>query len=307
MDIRQEPIITCAGLCKGYGRGGMVLKGLELTVPAGVVFALLGTNGAGKTTLIRTILGLMPRSGGRIRVLGQDPWEAGPSLREKIGYVSEEQSLYGWMRVSQLIRFCRGLYIHWNQELVDEYLQKFSIAPATRISTMSKGQKVRLALILALAPEPDLLILDEPMNGLDPLAQHEFLRIVQEAAIKQGRTTFFSTHNLSDVEAIATHLAILAGGTIRIAGDMQAVRQSVRRLRVPGQRPGEVPAGAFVLESGEHSTTYLVPCGTEGGREVSAAGSPSARAEESPATLQDVFIYYCAGRDMDESPQVSAP
>ena len=290
------PVITCSGLLKRYGRKN-VLKGVDLSVPSGEVFALLGTNGAGKTTLIRTILGLIPRSGGQVDILGEDPWQSGAALRARIGYVSEEQGLYGWMRISQLIAFCRSLYPKWNQELVDDYLNRFSLSPEVRIRTMSKGQKVRLALILALAPEPELLILDEPMSGLDPLAQHEFLRIIQEVAVKEGRTIFFSTHNLPDVEAIASQVAILYDGKVQITGSLEEIRQSIKKVQVRNGLDTYCPPGIVCLEMRPESAVYLVPNGIEGWEQASSTGIGMEVIQEEPASLQEVFLYYCSGRE----------
>ncbi|MGE5550429.1 MAG: ABC transporter ATP-binding protein [Bacteroidota bacterium] len=293
--MSTELAIACKDLCMKYGRH-QVLRGVDLGIPTGSIFALLGTNGAGKTTLIRTLLGLLPRGGG-VSVLGEDPWVAGAALRQRIGYVSEEQGLYGWMSVAQLIEFCRGLYDRWNQDLVADYLRRFSLPPQKRIGTMSKGQKVRLALILSLAPEPELLILDEPMSGLDPLAQYQFLRIIQEVAVTRDRTIFFSTHNLTDVEAIATHVAILDEGVIKITGTMAEVRASVRRLQVPRAEGGSPPyPAALLLDTDAATATYLIP--NAPGMAESAAAGQAMRGKVDEATLADVFLYFCArGRD----------
>lgn len=290
-----ENAIFCSNLRKKYGRKA-VLEGVDLKIPPGTIYALLGTNGAGKTTLIRSILGLIPRTDGFVDILGSDPWQAGPSLRQRIGYVSEEQGLYGWMKIAQIIDFCRDLYPQWNKEFVADALKRFGLTPETRIRTLSKGQKVRLALILALAPEPDLLILDEPMSGLDPLAQRDFLKILQQDAGQSGRTIFFSTHDLHDVETIATHVAILFDGRIQIAGPLDEIRASIRRVRVNG-RLGHLPPGTRELDSDGKETVYLIPANTEGWRETATAGEGITVTEDSPALLEEVFLYYCSGRD----------
>lgn len=294
MRNKQEPVIECRGLLKKYGRHN-VLNGVDLSVPPGVIYALLGTNGAGKTTLIRSLLGLMPHSGGKIEILGEDPWQAGPSLRQRIGYVSEEQGLYGWMTVAQLISFCKGLYPKWNNELVDKYMERFALSPKKRIRTMSKGQKVRLALILALAPEPDLLILDEPMSGLDPLAQHQFLQIIRQDAIAMKHTIFFSTHDLPDVEAIATHVAILNDGVIRIAGTIEEIERSILKLRLPTKDAANLPPDSFLLTQDSDFTTTLIP--NISNAETAFTGISSSSVITEPATLQEVFLYFCTRRD----------
>lgn len=294
--MEKDSVIVCSGLAKKYGRKS-VLNGVDLTVPAGEIFALLGTNGTGKTTLIRTMLGLMPRSEGNVSILGEDPWRSGQHLRSRVGYVSEEQGLYEWMKVRQLVAFCRGLYPHWNQTMVGDYLKRFELSPETRIRTMSKGQKVRLALILALAFEPELLILDEPMSGLDPLAQHEFLKIIQHDAITHGKSIFFSTHSLSDVEAIATYVAILNEGVVKASGPIQDVLSTVQRIRIRvNSMEFEHPDACFLENDGETSI-YLIPAANEAWHEVSSAGLGSEVLETNPASLQEVFLYYCSRRD----------
>lgn len=299
MTGKNTSVIECTDLQKKYGHH-TVLKGLNITIPQGVIFALLGTNGAGKTTLIRSLLGLMPYTSGKIELLGQDPWQAGPSLRQRVGYVSEEQGLYGWMKVSQLIDFCKGLYPHWNHSLVNKYIQRFGLSPNTRIRTMSKGQKVRLALILALAPEPELLILDEPMSGLDPLAQHEFLQIIKEDAATMGHTIFFSTHNLPDAEAIASHAAILYDGLIQITGTLDQVKQSVKKLKVPIGEVAPLPPDALKFEQEKGYNTYLIPSTSPAQNESAVSGAPGTIVSE-PATLQEVFLYFCSRRGDHDS------
>ena len=288
-------MIQCSNLKKNYGHK-KVLKGVDLNIPPGTIYALLGTNGAGKTTLIRTLLGLIPRSSGNVNILGSDPWQAGPNLRQRIGYVSEEQGLYGWMKIAQIIKFCRDLYPKWNSGFVASSLQRFGLAENTRIRTLSKGQKVRLALILALAPEPDLLILDEPMSGLDPLAQRDFLKILQQDAERTGRTIFFSTHDLHDVETIATHVAILFNGRIQATGALDAVRASIRRIRTTGQLKN-LPPQVRELEVNKDGGVYLLPAADQAWPEITGANGDCQVLEDSPALLEEVCLYYCAGGD----------
>ena len=222
--------ISCSNLIKNYG-SHKVLQGVDLQVPSGTIFALLGTNGAGKTTLIRTLLGLIPKTGGEVKVLGEEPYRIGPQLRQRIGYVSEEQGLYGWMTVAAMIKFCKALYERWDDSLVRKYLERFQLDPQSKIKTLSKGQTVKLALILALAPQPDLLVLDEPMNGLDPLAQYEFMQVVLKDFNLEGRTVFFSTHILADVQNTAHQAAILYDGKIQAVGTVDGIRKGITKIR----------------------------------------------------------------------------
>jgi ABC-2 type transport system ATP-binding protein len=287
----MNPIISCENLTKNYG-SKKVLKGINLEIPPASVFALLGTNGAGKTTLIRTLLGLIPSSGGTVKVLGEEPYQIGPALRQRIGYVSEEQGLYGWMSVKEIIDFCKSLYIQWNDMMVTDYLQRFKLELRTRINTLSKGQTTKLALILALAPQPDLLILDEPMSGLDPLAQHEFLQVIRKDIQSEGRSVFFSTHILTDVEAIAQQVAILFNGKIQVSGSIPTVCNMVKKLNISEVIPESFPH--FVLLTKE-SGVNTVLVASEDYQKFLAEYSVSFPVM--PVSLHEAFLFFCSGGD----------
>lgn len=279
------PAILCTNLMKNYG-SKKVLKGVNLEVPPGTIFALLGTNGAGKTTLIRTLMGLIPKTCGEVKVLGEEPYKIGPQLRQRIGYVSEEQGLYGWMTVSGLIKFCKALYEHWDDGLVNKYLNRFQLDPVSKVKTLSKGQTVKLALILALAPQPDLLILDEPMNGLDPLAQYEFLQVILKEFNLEGRTIFFSTHILADVQNTAHQGAILHDGIIQTLGPIDEIRGRIAKIKV--KQGVNLPEFTGVPLTQNPTDNYLlVP--TEIVTEVAAASE-----EIIPqVSLEEAFFFYC--------------
>lgn len=283
-------VIYCQELNKSYG-SNKVLRGLNLEVPAGTVFALLGTNGAGKTTLIRTLLGLIPASGGIVKVLGEEPYRIGAALRQKIGYVSEEQGLYGWMTVREIITFCKSLYTQWDDGLVHQYLQRFKLELHSRISTLSKGQTTKLALILALAPKPELLILDEPMSGLDPLAQHDFLQVIRKDIHSEGRSIFFSTHNLADVEAIAQQVGIVYNGKVQIAGTITAVCQQVRKISVPYGFTNLSISRRVVLNQENDHQELLVASSVTQDLIKDHAIEPT---QILPVSLSEAFLFFCA-------------
>lgn len=278
-------VIYCQGLYKNY-RKKKVLQGIDLAVPKGSVFALLGTNGAGKTTLIRTLLGLIPASAGTVKVLGAEPYKIGPTLRQNIGYVSEEQGLYGWMTVGGLIRFCKALYQNWDEQLVQKYLVRFKLDLNTKISTLSKGQTTKLALILALAPQPELLILDEPMNGLDPLAQYEFLQVIKNDLSSESRSVFFSTHNLNDVELIAEQVAILFNGKIQISGTITEICQQLVKVKIANGQ--NIQCRQLVLEETADHRVILIPA-------AAAEQLPITVGPALPVTLHEAFLFYCSG------------
>lgn len=277
--------ISCSNLFKNYG-SKKVLQGVDLEVPSGTIFALLGTNGAGKTTLIRSLLGLIPKTSGDIKVLGEEPYRIGPQLRQRIGYVSEDQGLYGWMTVAAMIKFCKALYEHWDDSLVQKYLDSFQLDPNSKIKTLSKGQTVKLALILALAPQPELLILDEPMNGLDPLAQYEFMQVVLKDFNLEGRTVFFSTHILADVQNNAHQAAILYGGKIQTVGRIDEIRKGITKVRV--KKGANFSSIETVQLNQDPSADYrLIP--TTSLPEIAAASEEII----SEVSLEEAFFFYC--------------
>lgn len=285
-------VISCKALQKNYGTK-KVLKGIDLEIPEGTVVALLGTNGAGKTTLIRTILGLIPKTKGEIRVLGEEPYKLGALLRQRIGYVSEEQGLYGWMSVQKIVDFCKSLYPVWDQELVDTYLLRFKINPKMKIQNLSKGQQVKLALLLSLAPKPELLILDEPMSGLDPLAQHEFLQVIKNER-KAGRTIFFSTHNLADATVVADQVAIVYDGQIQAFGSIPEICAKVTKLTTDIQFSPDANTRYVLLSENATAKTYLIAAGAF--NEVAASSeAPIDQSIPAPVTLEEAFLFYCAG------------
>ncbi|MGE5558517.1 MAG: ABC transporter ATP-binding protein [Bacillota bacterium] len=286
----MDPIILCRDLDKNYG-AKKVLKGLNLEVPPGTIFALLGTNGSGKTTLIRTLLGLIPKTAGEIRVLEEEPYKFGPHLRQRIGYVSEEQGLYGWMTVQGIIGFCKALYKRWNGELVEKYLDTFHLDKKMKVGNLSHGQAVKLALVLAIGPEPELLILDEPMTGLDPLAQHEFLEVVMKDINREGRTIFFSTHNLADAEMVARHVAILYGGKVQVTGTLDQVREKVAKVKIKGDTPPHM--NGVVLSEERDEKTLLVPA--EALNEIAAASMEGKIMGQDKANLREAFLFFCSG------------
>ena len=209
----NEPAIELRGLCKSYGRKP-VLTGLDLSIPRGSVVGLLGTNGAGKTTMIKCALGLIRPQSGEARLLGEPAWSLSAAAKMQIGYVPQVVSLYQWMKIRHLIDYTSAFYPNWNHELADRLVGRWSMPLDDRVRTLSVGQLQRLSILLALAHEPELLILDEPAASLDPLARRQFLQMIIELAEPERRTVLFSTHITSDLEHVADRVAILKSGRI---------------------------------------------------------------------------------------------
>jgi len=217
---------------KSFARN-QVLRGLTLQVKRGRTFAFLGRNAAGKTTAIRMLLGLLPRDDGAIRVMGLDPAREPLALRARIGYLAEDQTMYGWMRVGEILRFVAPFYPTWDHDLALRYVRDFDLPLKSKIKHLSKGQNVQLGLVLALAYRPELVILDDPALGLDPIMRKQFNRDLITHLQGEGRTVFYSSHLLYEVEPVADEVAILHGGRIVRQTDTELLRQQVKQFILP--------------------------------------------------------------------------
>ncbi len=235
--------IHVEGLRKCYGKHE-VLRGVDLDVPAGSIFGFLGVNGAGKTTLIRTLLGLIRSDGGTASVAGLHPARDAIQIRRCVGYMAENQSMYDWMTVGGIVRWVSRFYPDWDDALAARLLEQMGLDVDKRVGTLSKGQTSRLALLLALAHRPNLVILDDPTLGLDPIARKDFLRDVIGYLQEAGVTVFFSSHLLYEIEPICDHVAILHDGRILRSATVDALRESVKRVLLDpaeGAKAGDIP------------------------------------------------------------------
>lgn len=226
-----QAAIEITDLVVSYGERRAV-DGLTMRVPTGSVFGFLGPNGAGKTTTIKALLGLRAPSGGSARVLGYDVVTQSQEVRARVGYVSEVNSLYDYLTIPQLCRFCKSVSRQWDQEIVDRYLRAFGLPLNKKVSQFSKGMKSQLALCLALGSQPEVLILDEPTSGLDPLARHEFLNTLVKEVAAEGKTIFFSSHILAEVEAVADWIGIIKAGRLLVADELDHLKQSQKILKL---------------------------------------------------------------------------
>lgn len=221
-----------------------VLDGLTLRIPAGRVLGLVGTNGAGKSTLIKCLLGLLRPTSGSCRVLSKESWNLSDVEKEWIGYVPQEVQLYPWMKVKHLVRYVGAFYPTWDQAWAETLLDRWELPRDDRFGPLSTGQKQKLALVLALGHHPRLLILDEPVASLDPLARRRFLESILEIAEDQQHTILFSTHITSDLERVASHVAILKEGRIVYDDELDLLKDRVKRLRIESNR--DLPASFTV-------------------------------------------------------------
>lgn len=227
----MNPLIEICDLRKRFRRNE-VLRGVHLSVPEGRITAFLGPNGAGKTTTIKCALGLLPRDGGQVRVLGADARHLGPEQWRTIGYVSENQSLPLWMTVDQLLDYCRPMYPTWDKGFEQQLRRQFDLPGATRLRDLSRGQRMKASLLSSLAYRPQLVVLDEPFSGLDPLVRDEFLTGLLELTEREGWTVWVSSHDIEEVERLADQVSILAHGRIDLSEEVSELQERFRWVEV---------------------------------------------------------------------------
>lgn len=221
--IHAEPVIAVSDLTRRFGTRD-ALSSVTLSIPRGGVYGLVGANGAGKTTLIRHILGLLRAQEGTVRVFGRDPVADPAGVLSRIGYLSEENDLPGWMRISELLRYSRAFYPAWDDAYAAELRETFGLDPSAKVGTLSKGQKARAGLVVALAYRPELLLLDEPSSGLDPIVRRDILGAILRTIADEGRTVLFSSHLLDEVEQVADHVTMIRQGKIVLSAPLLEVK-----------------------------------------------------------------------------------
>ena len=221
----KDPTISIQDLTRRFG-ATTALDSVSLALPHGAVYGLVGANGAGKTTLIKHILGLLRAESGSVRVFGLDPVTDPVGVLSRIGYLSEENDLPGWMRVDELLRYTRAFYPAWDEAYAEELRQAFALDPSAKVKELSKGQKARAGLLIALAYRPELLLLDEPSSGLDPIVRRDILGAVIRTIASEGRTVLFSSHLLEEVEQVADHVTMMSRGRVVLSAPLAAIRES---------------------------------------------------------------------------------
>jgi ABC-2 type transport system ATP-binding protein len=255
----MNAMLQTDGLGKRYG-SFWALRDCSLEIPAGSVTALVGPNGAGKTTLLHLAVGLTEPSAGEVRVLGHSPREDAVEVLPRIGFVAQEHPLYRGFTIAETLRLGRELNPSWNDDAARARIDALGLPLRKKVGALSGGQRAQVALTLALAKEPDLLLLDEPVAALDPLARREFLQSVMEAVAETGMTVVLSSHLIADLERVCDHLVILAGGRTQLFGPIDEIVGAHRLLTGPRSEAAEVARLHDVVRQSdtERQTTLLV-------------------------------------------------
>lgn len=284
-------VIQIRGLTRQFGAKA-ALHDVSLSVPRGCVFGLVGENGAGKTTLIKHILGLLRAQVGTVRVFDRDPVEDPVGVLSRIGCLSEDRDLPDWMRLDELLQYMRAFYPTWDERFADDLRRDFELDLRQRVGTLSRGQRARAGLITALAHRPDLLLLDEPSSGLDPVVRQDILGAIVRTVADEGRTVLFSSHLLEEVERVADQVALVHNGRIVMSNALDQIKQSHRRFTVRFAQPQYSPPqlrGALGCSGEGFEWTFLANGGSEElRREVLERGGTIV--EEAAPSLEEIFV-----------------
>ena len=287
-------VIEATALTKRYGRRP-ALTDCAIAIPGGRVVGLVGPNGAGKTTLLHLAVGLFAPTSGTIEVLGRPPGRDAAQLA-RVGFVAQETPTYPHLSVADHLRLGAHLNPRWDARLAAERIAGLGIDPRHKAGKLSGGQRAQLALTLAVAKRPELLILDEPVASLDPLARREFLRGLMEFTADQGASVVLSSHLIGDLERVCDYLIVLMSGRVQLAGEVDELLATHYRLTGARRDPADLPGGQQVVEARhtDRQSTLVV-------RSSTPVDDPSWAAE--PLSLEDLVLTYMsqaatpAGRD----------
>ncbi len=269
------------------------VNGLTLDVPDGSIFALIGPNGAGKTTTIKLLMNLLRPTSGAARVLGRDTRSLAPADLQRIGYVSENQRLPDWMTLRQLVDYCRSLYRQWDDHHAVDLEASLNLTSPSRIGAFSRGMRMKAALLASLAYRPDLLILDEPFSGLDPVVRDELTRTLLASCSEHAATVLISSHDIDEVERLADHVGFIREGRLAFAEPTSSLLGRFRLVEVIGSTPPPVPADARWLVQGVAGRTLRFVDTAHDAPDAEAriaAAYPDAEIRISPLSLREIFV-----------------
>jgi ABC-2 type transport system ATP-binding protein len=287
----SSAVVAVSDLTCRFGKK-TALDSVSLYVPRGSVFGLVGENGAGKTTLIKHLLGLLTPHQGIVRIFDRDPIADPVGVLGRIGYLSEHRDLPAWMRIDELLRFTAAFYPAWDAQFAEQLREDFGLDPEARVRTLSQGQQAKAGLLVALAYRPELLILDEPSTGLDPVVRKEILEAIISTIAQEGRTVLFSSHLLDEIERVSDQLAMIHQGRIVLHGPLDEVKGGHRRLvlhfKLPLSTPPPFPGALSVTGAGRE---WRVLCSGFDGRIPTMAAEFQAQiVDDQTPTLDEIFV-----------------
>jgi ABC-2 type transport system ATP-binding protein len=286
-----DNIVEVRDLTRRFG-AKLALDRLTLNLPRGSVLGLVGANGAGKTTLIKHVLGLLRAQSGSVRVFGCDPTKNHAGVLGRIGYLAEENDLPGWMRIGELSRYMQAFFPNWDEMYAEKLRQAFELSASARVGNLSKGQRARAGLLAALAHRPELLLLDEPSSGLDPIVRRDILSAIIRTIADEGRTVLFSSHLLHEVERVSDSVAMIVRGRVAFSAALDDVKESHRCLTLRFAEPRSAPpafVSALTWEGAGREWTAL--CGGSDAelRDAALRAGADIVAERVPS-LDEIFV-----------------
>jgi len=291
MKTDESPPVEIQHLGRAFGRK-VALDDVSLRIPSGSVFGLVGENGAGKTTLLKHVLGLLRAERGSVRIFGHDPVARPVEVLSRIGYVSENRDLPAWMRVSELLFYLEPFYPSWDTQYAEALRKQFELDPDSRIKNLSRGQLAKAGLLAALAHRPELLVLDEPSSGLDPVVRRDILEAIIHTVSQEGRTVLFSSHLLDEVERVSDEVAFLPRGKVGLCGPLDELKQRHHRLVLRFERPptGRPPLPGALSVAGSGLEWAVICDGARSEVEAAARQMGAAIVMEETPTLDEIFV-----------------
>ena len=287
--------IETSGLGKSFGNNAAV-KGLNLAVPEGTVFAFLGPNGAGKTTTIKMLMNIMRPTQGEASILGIKSTQLGAQHFTQIGYVSENQEIPEWMTVGRLINYCKAFYPTWDDAFCDRLLKQYQLPLDRALKSLSRGMKMKATLVSSLVYRPRLLVLDEPFSGLDVLVRDEFVRGVLELSEQEKWTVFVSSHDIDEVERLADWVGIMKEGELQLCEPVSSLQARFRKidavLSTDSDGVGQIPESWLLMERAAHRLSFIESQYLEGNteRELQRRVPGCEPTDATPLSLRDIFL-----------------
>ncbi|MGC1459502.1 MAG: ABC transporter ATP-binding protein [Steroidobacteraceae bacterium] len=286
----DEPPVICRNIVKRFG-GRKVLDDVSFSIPKGAVLGLIGRNGAGKTTLMRILVGLLMPDAGSALLLDEPAMQLTDAAKSRLGYVPQQPQSLGWLTVEDMLKFVGSFYPRWDHEFMWNSLMRWDIPPSKRLAKLSPGERQRVALIRVLAACPELLVLDEPASALDPVARRDFLRDIALRAGEAGTTVLFSTHIVSDLERVASHVCFLHEGKLLLDTAMDDLKETHARLSLSREAAATLSQrlpGEIARRRRPDGGVSIVLTRKDLGSWPSAATTSGGTLE--PMNLEDLFI-----------------